>query len=202
MQPFSIWCILEIKLLNEEQLIKEIKENPARFQLVYDKYYQKIFNYSYKRTKDFNASRDIVSETFLKAFLNIERFIWKGISLQSWLYRIATNEINLHFRSKKYRPALLNEIGATQIMASLQSDLLKEREIAEQEMERHKDFIKVQKAINKLPIKYQEVITLKYFEKLKIKEISSALNKPEGSIKSLLSRGINLLKQQLWCNHF
>ena len=183
--------------MSEEQLIKEIKENPDRFGLVYDKHYQKIFNYCFKRTKDFNASKDIVSETFLKAFIKIDRFRWKGISLQSWLYKIATNEINLHYRSKKYRPELLNEIGGSPEVKSSQPDLLKEKEIAEQEMDSHEEFIKVQNEIAKLPFKYQEVITLKYFEKLKIKEISIILGKPEGTIKSLLSRGINLLKQQL-----
>ena len=197
MQPFSIQCIVDIKHLSEQQLISEIKADPDQFSLVYDTHYQRIFNYCFKRTKDFDASKDIVSETFLKAFLNIDKFEWKGVSLQSWLYRIATNEINLHFRSKKYRPRLLNEIGHSQIMVSNQSDLLSERELAEEEMERHEEFLRVQKVVAELPIKYQEVITLKYFEKLKIKQISSILNKPEGTIKSLLSRGINLLKQQL-----
>jgi RNA polymerase sigma-70 factor (ECF subfamily) len=113
------------------------------------------------------------------------------------LYRIATNEINLYFRSKKYRPTLLNEIGISQITTLKHPDLLMEKEVAEQEMERHEEFIKVQREVVKLPVKYQEVITLKYFEKLKIKEISDILNKPEGTIKSLLSRGIKLLQQEL-----
>jgi len=41
------------------------------------------------------------------------------------------------------------------------------------------------------------VISLKYFEKLKIKEISVVLNKKEGTIKSLLSRGILYLKEKM-----
>jgi RNA polymerase sigma-70 factor, ECF subfamily len=183
--------------LSEEQLINEIKANPDRFSLVYDEYYQRIFNYCFKRTKDFDASRDIASETFLKAFLKIDRFIWKRVPIRSWLYRIATNEINLHFRSKKYRPTLLTEISNSQVLTLTPLDLLKEREAAEQEMERHKEFIQVQREVAKLPVKYQEVITLKYFENLKIKEISNILRKPEGTIKSLLSRGIKLLKQKL-----
>lgn len=70
-------------------------------------------------------------------------------------------------------------------------------EAAELELERHAQFIKVQKAVRKLPLKYQEVISLKYFEKLKIKEIATIVNKPEGTVKSLLSRGIGLLRHQL-----
>jgi RNA polymerase sigma-70 factor (ECF subfamily) len=183
--------------LSEEQLINEIKNNPDLFGSVYDEHYHTIFNYCYKRTKDFNVSKDITSETFLKAFLNIKKFKWKGVSLLSWLYRIATNEINLHYRSKKYRPSLLNEIDSSYATMSREEDLPKEEDTTEQELEKHEEFIKMQKVVGKLPLKYQEVITLKYFEKLKIKEIRSILNKPEGTIKSLLSRGIYLLKQQL-----
>lgn len=79
-------------------------------------------------------------------------------------------------------------------------NLEEEKSNAELELERHKQFKKVQKAVKELPLKYQEVISLKYFERLKIKKISTVLNKKEGTIKSLLSRGIAQLKQKLECN--
>lgn len=185
--------------MSEEQQIQDIKKNPKLFGLVYDAHYDRIFNYCFKRTKDFNISKDITSETFLKAFLNINKFKWCGISLLSWLYKIATNEINLYYRSKKYRPLVLSEIGLNNIPESNigHIDLFEEMKTAEKELNEHKQFIKVQKALIKLPLKYQEIICLKYFEKLKIKEISEVLNKPQGTIKSLLSRGIKLLKTEL-----
>ena len=166
--------------MSEEQLIKGIKENPKLFGLVYDQHYNTIFNYCFKRTKDFNAAKDITSETFLKAFLKINKFNWRGISLRSWLYKIATNEINLHYRSKKYRPAVLSEIGLDNFPESpaSQAVLLEEKAIAESELEKHAQFVNVRKALNKLPLKYQEVISLKYFEQLKIREICNILNKP------------------------
>jgi len=185
--------------LIDKEVIEEIKKNPDRFGLVYDAHYSIIFNYCFKRTKDFSASKDITSETFLKAFLNINKFKWRGIAIKSWLYRIATNEINLHYRSKKYRPSLLSEIGTTSSYetSSMPRELVREMEAAELELERYAQFKMVQKAVGKLPLKYQEVISLKYFEKLKIKEIAAIVNRPEGTVKSLLSRGISLLRQQL-----
>lgn len=183
--------------MSEEQLIKEIKNNPDGFEKIYNRYYQTIFNYCFRRTRNFDTSKDITSETFLKAFLNIHRFKWKGISILSWLYRIATNEINLYYRSKKYTPKLMNESYGEKYSFNTLENLEEERLNAELQIEKHKQFIKVQKAVKELPIKHQEIISLKYFEKLKIKEISSVLNKKEGTIKSLLSRGITQLKQKL-----
>ena len=48
-----------------------------------------------------------------------------------------------------------------------------------------------------LPIKYQDVIMLRYFERKSVKEIAEILNKKEGTVKSLLSRGIRRLKNLL-----
>jgi len=103
--------------LSEEQLIKEIKNNLVLFEKIYNQHYTTIFNYCYRRIGDFDASKDITSETFLKAYLNIHKFMWKGIPIISWLYRITTNEINLYYRSKKYKPKLLN-ISFPQILKS------------------------------------------------------------------------------------
>jgi len=68
---------------------------------------------------------------------------------------------------------------------------------AELEMEKHEQFLKVQSMLKKIPLKYREVIILKYYERLKIKEISIILNKKEGTVKSLLSRGISMLRKKI-----
>jgi RNA polymerase sigma-70 factor, ECF subfamily len=48
--------------------------------------------------------------------------------------------------------------------------------------------------LKKLNVKYQEVISLRYFEKKAILEIAEILDKKEGTVKSLLSRGLEKLK--------
>ena len=65
---------------------------------------------------------------------------------------------------------------------------------AQEKLKQHQDFLKIQKEIFKLPIRYQEVITLRFFEKKKLKEISEILGKKEGTIKSLVHRGLEKLK--------
>ena len=185
------------KGLNEEQLIKSLKKDPTQFSQVYDYFYGPIFNYCLKRTADFNATKDIVSETFLKAYLNISRFKWRGISIKSWIYRIAINEIKQHYRSQQYRPTTWSELKRSELVSFDNHVLYHEQQEAEQEVDRHQQFLQIQRLVIKLPIHYQEVISLKYYEGLTIKEISAIINKPQGTVKSLLSRGINRLKQQL-----
>jgi len=56
----------------------------------------------------------------------------------------------------------------------------------------------VLKELKTLPVKYQEVIALRYFEGKENKEIAEILNINEGTLKSLLSRGVEKLRQK--CN--
>ncbi len=177
-----------------DQKLKEIRKNPEKFESVYNDHYASIFNYCFRRTNNFEVSRDIAAEVFLKAFLNIKKFVWKGVPIKSWLYRIATNEVNRYFRSKHYRPQIFSDISEQK--KSIES-LLDEKSTAEREMEMHAEFRQVQHAVTTLPIKYQQVIALRYFENLKIKEIAAILGKKEGTIKSLLSRAVAKLKEDL-----
>jgi len=65
---------------------------------------------------------------------------------------------------------------------------------AERKLREYDDFLAIRSKILALPIKYQEVIMLRHFERKGVKEIAEILNKKEGTVKSLLSRGIGKLK--------
>jgi len=179
----------------EKELIKKAQKEPEAFAELYDKYYPQIFGYILKRIADLEIAQDITSETFFKALKNLWKFRWKNISFSAWLYRIANNEIANYFRkNKKYSISLekLKEKGFEPIsLHNPEAEFLK----AQEELKKHQDFLKIQEKISQLPIKYQEVITLRFFEKKKIKEIAEILGKKEGTIKSLLHRGLEKLKE-------
>ena len=82
----------------EKLLLEKIKKDPKEFGVLFDQYYNNIFGYVLRRTLDYDLASDIVAETFLKAFLKINSFRWKGISISSWLFKIATNEVNYFYR--------------------------------------------------------------------------------------------------------
>ena len=180
----------------EEQLIvKEAKTNNESFVKLYDYHYPRILGYCFRRTLDLNLSKDLTSETFLKAFTGIGKYQWRGIPFSSWLFRIASNEMNMLDRKKKYNPDSLTDLkerGVFEIVDKASLD--EEKNELEKQLQQSNDFVNVQQKLLLLPVKYQEVIALKYFEEKSIKEISEILEIKEGTIKSLLSRGIEKLK--------
>src|SRR5688572_12413738 len=95
---------------HEKALLNQISSDPSRFGEFFDQYYKPVFGYVYRRVIDYDVARDITAETFMKAFLNIQKFKWKGHPVSSWFYRIATNEVNYYFRKKKYNPLSFQKI--------------------------------------------------------------------------------------------
>ena len=182
----------------EKLLIDEIKTNNESFVKLYDYYYPKILGYCFRRTLDLNLSKDLTSETFLKAFIGIGKYQCRGIPFSSWLFRIASNEMNMLDRKKKYNPdslTVLKECGVFEVPDK--TSLNEEKNELEKQLQQSKDFVNIQQKLLLLPVKYQEVIALKYFEEKSIKEIAEILEIKEGTIKSLLSRGIEKLKNLL-----
>ena len=176
-------------------MLEKIKRDPKEFGILFDYYYNKIFGYVLRRTLNYDLTEDIVVETFLKAFLRINDFKWKNISISSWLFKIATNEVNSYYRKQKYSPTSLDKLLDREGFDIAHAESFEEeRARIEEELKNHNDFILIQKRLEKMPVKYQEVIAMKYFEEKSIKEISEILGKKEGTIKSLISRGLQKLR--------
>jgi RNA polymerase sigma-70 factor (ECF subfamily) len=176
---------------NEKELLKRIKKDPQAFALLYDEHYNSIFAYVFRRLGNYDIAKDVVAETFLKAFQKIGQFEWKDIPVSAWLYRIATNEINLHFRRAKKNKTHDLDVD---LCLPHEPGIETEKAAIEKALAEANEFLTIQKQLLLLDLKYQEVIALRFFEDKSIREIAIILNKKEGTIKSLLSRGLEKLR--------
>jgi RNA polymerase sigma-70 factor, ECF subfamily len=182
----------------ERILVEKAKSDPEAFGKIFDLYYSKILKYCIYRTFNVEVARDVTSETFFKALKNLHQFKWTGVHFSAWLYRIASNEINMYFRHKKYEPTSLEAAVEDAHMPELASKKDLETEIidAQEKLDKTGDLSLAVEALQSLPVKYREVITLRFFQELSINEISKLLYMKEGTVKSILSRGIKMLKQK------
>lgn len=183
----------------EKQLVARAQNDPAVFGCLFDENYSKILNYLIRRTGNVELAEDICSETFHKALAKLWQFSWRSIPFSAWLYRIAINELNGYYHKQaKYKAISFETLSAeTGFDIPGSSNILNELKEAEEELARHELFLSVRKELVKLPLKYQEVLSLKYFENKKIAEIAVILGKKEGTIKSLISRGLAKLESKL-----
>ncbi|WP_051650890.1 RNA polymerase sigma factor [Lachnoclostridium phytofermentans] len=143
--------------------------------LVISKYSDLVYKLACCRIKNKYDAEDIFQEVFLQLIKYKTKFTGEE-HLKAWLIRVTINCCNKHFLSLKNSPFEI-----------ITEDLVY---LTPEESE-------VYQAVLSLHNKYRTVIHLFYYEELSIKQISDVLGKKEGTIKSLLARGRNLLKNKL-----
>lgn len=178
----------------EKELVARAQKDPAAFGAIFDLYYSKILTYALRRTGDASLAEDITAETFHKALKGLWRYAWRGVPLSAWLYKIAGNEIKMQARKRRhYSLELLVEAGFDKKDESIAS----ERGALEALLQEDAQFVQILTALKQLPQKYQEVVALRYMEDKSGKEIALIVGKREGTVRSLIHRGVELLKAEL-----
>lgn len=167
------------------ELVNQARSDRAAFVQLYRRYYDAIFRYCAHRLFDRAAAEDVTSEVFLKMVENFHRF--KGTEEQFcwWLYRIATNAINNHLRRKNRRNRLFR--AAREQTNSLAAD-------CGQSPER---LALLEEAMLSLKPRYQTIITLRFFENLKLIEIAEVLGSSPGTVRSQLARALVKLRTKM-----
>lgn len=181
----------------EKELVERARKDSAAFGKLFEAYYPKILKYAIFRTGNAEAGRDITSETFYKAMKNLWRFRWIGTTFSAWLHRIAGNLVIDYFRGKKSESIVIKAVLKQMKVQGYINIRDVENEVleAQEQLSKNKEYEEIKKGLFKLSMLYQEVLVLRYIEGYKIQEICGILNKKEGTVKSLISRGIALLKQ-------
>lgn len=176
----------DIEIQQELQHIEAAKENPARFGVLYDKYYKSIFVFIYRRTEDEELTADITSQVFLKALINLKQYEFKGVPFSAWLFRIAFNEINMYFRKNNAnRVVSLDQNGILQIAQ-------------ETDLEENADGIKqMMSALKNLEENEVQLIELRFFEKRSFAEVGAIIGITENNAKVKVYRILDKLKKVL-----
>lgn len=182
----------EVELL-DECLVARAKEDPEAFGRLYDRYYPAISNYIYRRTWDRTLTEDLTSNTFYSAFRHFHRFRWKRIPFGAWLFRIASNEIRMHFR-KHGRLTVVSlqteSLGELRLVSSLSSSTPP----ADEKMALAEVCGHIHQAVLALRPKYQTVVALRFFEEKTIEEISVITGRRQGTVRSQLHRALKQLQ--------
>ena len=176
------------KDMQEEWLeVQAAQRDPAMFRPLYDRYYEAIFLYIFRRTTDEALTADLCSQVFLKAMQRIDRYEYKGVPFSAWLYRIASNEIAQHFRkAKKKRTVTLEDAPVGDLMQELQEGGDLEAYLPQ-----------LIEALDQLKEKDLQLIELRFFEGLPYKEIADIMDITENNAKVRTFRILNRMKKMM-----
>jgi len=171
--------------MEEEDLIEEARITPQVFARIVDRYYDLILNYIYKRTLDRDLSFDLTQQTFLKAFLNLEKFRKnREIPYSHYLLKLATNEVNMYLRKRKETLGIDPDIWARFSSFEKDSEENETREL-------------IYRALEKLSPRHQSVIFLRYFQELSPREVARVLGVSEVACRVITHRALQKLKKEI-----
>jgi RNA polymerase sigma-70 factor (ECF subfamily) len=173
------------KAADDGQLITNVRSDPAEFVQLYRRHYDAVFRYCAHRLFDRQTAEDITAEVFLKVVENLDGFKGNERQFRNWLYKIATNAVNDYLRRTARRDGLLK--GACRQIDSQITDC---DESAEK-------LTLLREAVFALKPRYQTIITLRFFENLKLTEVAEVLASSPGTIRSQLARALAKLRKVL-----
>ncbi len=156
----------------------------AEFSRLYRLHYDAVFRYCAHRLIDRHLAEDLTAETFFKAAENLHRFRGDETNFRNWLYTIATNQVNSHLRKSARRRQLLKNAPQQAESSTARDDSTTE-------------LTDLLSAIRTLKPLYQTIITLHYYENLKMTEIAAIVGASPGTTRSRLARALNMLRRNL-----
>lgn len=158
-------------------------------------YWHQLLAFAYRRTGSTQDAEDIVQESFVRAYLALERYPEERIrtlKVRPWLYKV-TWSVYCNYTGRSKSPPLvpldLSEDGPLMEREEYWSE---QPEKLFEHVERRQE---LEELVNSLPPRYREIVSLYYFDELSHQEIAEMLNQRVGTIKVYVHRGIRMLRK-------
>ena len=169
--------------MTDEEIIKLVVSGQSEeYGKIIERYEKRLRGFIYKIMGNNPEVDDLVEDSLISAYQNLNGFDTKQ-QFSSWILRIAHNKTVDFIRKKK--PKLVGD----------ELDDVKEDKKLIEDLEIEKESKKeLHRAINKLELKYREIVVLYYFEDKSYEEISDILHTTTSNVGVMLSRAKQKLK--------
>jgi RNA polymerase sigma-70 factor (ECF subfamily) len=180
----------------EQILVDQARTQPEAFRTLYNAYFPRVYAYVAYRVARVEDAEDLVSDIFLKSVERFHQFESRGIgSFAAWLFRIAHNQVQDFYR----RHRRLDDQLQLEALLNLQDSAPQPDAVLVQK----EQFAHLRRLISTLSPRRQEVISLKFFGRLRNREIADILGLDERAVASHLCRALEDLHQkytdsQIW----
>jgi len=182
---------------SDEELILSVQEgNNEAFDILVNRYKNRLNAYLYRLLGDRDESEEIAQEAFVRAYINADKY--RTIAkFSTWLYTIATNLVRNRMRSIKRRPKIWSLWNESFGDEGRWMDIEDKSQDAEQMADREKLQELIQEAIEKIPPKYRPAFVLREIEHLSYEEIAAAMGVKLGTVRSRINRGRKYFKNAI-----
>jgi len=180
-----------ISEMSDEELVIATLENPDVYGFLVERYEEKLSRYILRISGGSKEDvEDTLQDVFISAYKNLNAFD-QDLKFSSWIYRISHNKVISHFRKITARPKTVTYEGDNQLL-----NILASNEDLAKELERKYTAEEVRSLLGEMDERYKEVLILKFLEEKDYKEISDILEKPMGTVATLINRAKKQFKEK------
>jgi RNA polymerase sigma-70 factor, ECF subfamily len=152
-------------------------------------HFAKLYNFAHWLTQDRAAAEDLVQETYMKALRGFSSF-QQGTNFRAWMYKILRNTF-LTTKAGLKASVSLDSDGDDKPAEPAVTETPESALLARVELET------IQNALEKLPVKFREIILLCDLEEMSYQEIAETVGIPIGTVMSRLSRARKAMRELL-----
>jgi RNA polymerase sigma factor (sigma-70 family) len=156
------------------------------------RYRKPVFHLILKMVRNNDDAEDLTIEAFAKAFRNLSKFN-PEFTFSTWLFRIATNNCIDFLRKKKLNTFSIDNAYKDDNGDEVSMDIRDANLNPQEETIKTEKIEIVKDIVTKLPLKYQVLVRLRYFDELSYEEIAGELSAPLGTVKAQLHRARELM---------
>lgn len=169
-------------------LLIESEEEKRKFVVLYEKYKYLMLKIALDIVKDYQESEDIVHEAFIKIAKNMHNIHEVDSNETKRYIIIITRSVAIDFYRRKKR-SMENTLYLDEIRDYSTPVVVAENSLADVDV--------IMKALMKIPLKYRDVLILKYAYQYEAKKIAEILNITEANVRQRLVRGRRILEIEL-----
>jgi RNA polymerase sigma factor (sigma-70 family) len=178
--------------MNEEKnLIQDSLAGDSRsFERLVEKYQAMICAITFAATGRLETSEELAQETFLRAWKNLAQL--KEIDkFRFWLCSIARNLLRTYYQQKQSEKVSICDTNTLETLATQYVQSPEDTLISQEE-----EMI-LSQALMQIPEEYREPLVLYYRQQQSTKEVAESLDLNEATVRTRLSRGRQMLKDQV-----
>jgi RNA polymerase sigma-70 factor, ECF subfamily len=175
-------------LANEAELAARAALEPSAFAAIYDHYFPKVYNYVRYRVQDTDITDEITSQIFERMLISIGTYRPQKAPFGAWLFAIARNAVQDHYRSLSRRRWLpLDQIATHPSPEALPEDAVEDKDANTGLLQ----------AVRQLTAREQDLIALKFASGMENKEIAKVVSLSESNVGVILFRALHQLRNRL-----
>jgi RNA polymerase sigma-70 factor (ECF subfamily) len=182
--------------LDEDQVLikKTLRGDRKAFEELMRKYEKKIFSFVVRMVRNEDVAVDLTQDFFFKIFTVLEKYNFE-YKFSTWAYRICYNLVIDHIRKNQAQVDSLDDenVSARDMLHS--ENVSREDGFKALAREEARDY--VWRVVDQIPLKFRELILLRYIQDLKYEEIAEITSLPVGTVKNRIFKAKEILKQEM-----